>query len=137
MVPSLGFGWTIRIIAFLTLLLSLIPVAGMRSRFQPRTVRKLFDKTVLREPDYVLFTFATFFGYLGLYIPYFYIQLYSESNSLITDDLNFYLLAVMNAAGFFGRIVSLVFLIMDLVLTRFPGHWRLSRLYWTYQRLHT
>ena len=107
LVGRLHFGWTSRIIAFIMLFLCILPVLGMRIRMKSPAVRRLFDSAAWRDPEFTLYAIALFVGYIGMYIPYFYIQLYCVEQGIITGSLNFYLLPIVNAAGFFGRIVSL------------------------------
>lgn len=104
LINKLHFGWTIRVLAFIMLVTCLPPVLGMRQRVKPPAVRRLFIASALREPEFTLYALATFVGYSGLYIPYFYIQLFCIEKGIITGSLNFYLLPIINAACFFGRI---------------------------------
>ena len=78
----------------------------MRMRLKPPAVRRVFESKAWRDPEFSLYAFALFVGYAGMYIPYFYIQLYCIEKDIITSELNLYLLPIINAAGFFGRIVS-------------------------------
>ena len=64
--PSIGFGWTTRVIAFVMLGTSIAPLIVMRMRFVPPAVRRMFEPTAWREPPYVLWTFAITMGLLGL-----------------------------------------------------------------------
>ena len=88
------------------LFLCALPVLGLRMRMRPPAVRRVFDSTAWRDPEFSLYAVALFIGYVGMYIPYFYIQLYCIEQGIITGTLNFYLLPIINATGFFGRIVS-------------------------------
>lgn len=45
--------------------------------------------------------------YAGMYVPYFYIQVFAQEKRLITGNLEQYLLPIVNAAGFPGRLVRL------------------------------
>lgn len=40
-----------------------------------------------------------------MYIPFYYIETYSISHSIVSPNLGFYLLAIVNASSVFGRIV--------------------------------
>lgn len=82
----------------------LIPVATMRMRCRPKEARRLFDKRALREGPFVLWAGYLFISLLGLYLPSFFIQLYGLR--FMDASLAFYLLPVLNAGSFFGRIVS-------------------------------
>lgn len=59
---------------------------------------------------FTFFACAMFFGFLGLYIPFFYVQLYSIEHAIVDTSLVFYLVPLLNAASLFGRIVG------DLIL---------------------
>ncbi|KAH6705156.1 MFS general substrate transporter [Leptodontidium sp. MPI-SDFR-AT-0119] len=103
--PKIGFGWTTRVIAFMMLGTLTIPLAVMRAKVFPSTRRPLFDFKVLRNMPYVLFSLGEFFGFMGMYIPFYYITSYSLAKDIANPNLSFYLLAIINAASIFGRIV--------------------------------
>ncbi|KAF1978045.1 monocarboxylate transporter [Bimuria novae-zelandiae CBS 107.79] len=102
---TVGFGWATRAIAFIMLALTALPITAMEMRLKPPTIRRVFDISAWKEPHYYTFyAMALFVGYMGMYIPFFYIQVYCLENSIMTEDLGFYLLPIMNASGFFGRL---------------------------------
>ncbi|KAG0645050.1 Aspyridones efflux apdF [Hyphodiscus hymeniophilus] len=103
--PVIGFGWATRVIAFIMLATLAIPITVMRAKNFPSTRRPFIDTKVLREVPYVLFTFGEFCGFAGLYLPFFYIQTYAISKSIVSPNLGFYMLSFVNAGSFFGRIV--------------------------------
>ena len=136
LVDSVGFPWTCRAIASVLLFFSVLPIFALRSIVQPRVVRRFFDFKPFREAGFSLFTVGVAIAYLGLYVPYYWIQLYALDDILITEDFSFYLLALVNAASLIGRIVSLVlkhFLHLENVLTA-SDRWRASRLHRPSQR---
>lgn len=106
-VGSAGFGWATRSIAFVMLALSVVPIVGTKMRTKPPAARKVFDAAAWKEPHFTLYAISLFVGYMGMYIPFFYIQLYCLEKNIITGELNFYLLPILNASGLFGRLVSL------------------------------
>jgi MFS family permease len=53
----------------------------------------------------VLFTIGEFFGFMGMYVPFYYITTYSISQNIVSSNLGFYLLTLLNAGSVFGRIV--------------------------------
>jgi hypothetical protein len=112
LVDRSGFGWSTRIIAFVILATLIPPVLATRTRIKPPAARKLFISSTWKETRYTLFAVSFFMGYVGLYIPFFYIQLYCSEKSIITGEFNFYLLPIMNASGFFGRLVSSILTII-------------------------
>lgn len=77
----------------------------VRVRVRPAQRRKIVDWSAFREPAYVLFGAASFLTFVGLYYPFFYIQLYALDKRLMKEDLAFYLLSILNAASTFGRLL--------------------------------
>ncbi len=103
--PRIGFGWATRIIgliAFLTLGFTNIIT---RQRVLPATRRKLFDVSALREAPFMLCTAGLFFGFLGLYIPFFYITPYAHFKTGASTTLAFYLVPILNAGSILGRLL--------------------------------
>jgi predicted MFS family arabinose efflux permease len=66
--------------------------------------RKVFDFNAFRNRPFNIFAVASFAGFLGLYVPFFYIQQYSSSFAGVNENLAFYTLVVLNAGSVFGRI---------------------------------
>ncbi|RYP76614.1 hypothetical protein DL771_001683 [Monosporascus sp. 5C6A] len=118
--PAVGFAWATRVIAFILLGLSAIPVAFMRTRVPPPArKRAFFESQALRDGPYMVFTIAGVFAYLGLYVPYFYIQLFAirhgiaapgdaaVDSSPASDEASSsaYLVTVLNAGSILGRLL--------------------------------
>jgi MFS family permease len=103
--PRIGFGWATRVIAFIMLGTLMVPIAVMRAKVFPSTTRPLFDFQALRKVSFDLFCIGTFFGFMGMYIPFYYMSSYSISHGIVDANLGFYLLTILNAASVFGRIV--------------------------------
>ncbi|OBZ66964.1 Riboflavin transporter MCH5 [Grifola frondosa] len=105
-----GFAWGVRASAFLTLGLLVIANLSMTTRSThikgaaAAAGPKKSLKQVLNDGPYWLTNVGGFLAVLGLYIPYFYIQLFVSLHGL-SPSLAFYSLAIMNAASIFGRIV--------------------------------
>ena len=62
----IGFGWATRVIGFMALALLSISMSVMRVRVFPKEKRALFDLSAWKEPTFVFFTAAFFFGFVGL-----------------------------------------------------------------------
>ncbi|KAH8660939.1 major facilitator superfamily domain-containing protein [Tricladium varicosporioides] len=103
--PRIGFGWTTRAIAFMMLVTLLIPNLVMRAKVFPSTRRPLFDTKVLRSLSYDFFTIGAFFGFMGMYIPFYYITTFSIEKGIAGESLGFYMLALLNAGSVFGRLI--------------------------------
>jgi predicted MFS family arabinose efflux permease len=77
----------------------------MKVRVLPAKRRSLLDLRAFLIPAYTLQVFGFFIGFMGLYMPFFYAQVYALRNSITNPDLAFYLLAIMNSTSIFGRII--------------------------------
>ncbi|KAK3110941.1 hypothetical protein LTR53_014264 [Teratosphaeriaceae sp. CCFEE 6253] len=100
--PKLGYGWAVRVMAFVALATLAIPCAVITPRAKPPGRRKIFDAAILKEVPYELFNVATFFGFVGQYIPYFFIEQYAADHDL---DMAFYMLTFLNVGSIPGRIL--------------------------------
>ncbi|KAK3203221.1 hypothetical protein GRF29_112g563471 [Pseudopithomyces chartarum] len=105
LLPQIGFAWTTRVIGFIILGTMLIPNLVMRVRVLPAKSRSLFDLPAFKIPAYALMATGFFIGFMGLYMPFFYAQVYALTNHITNDNLGFYLLAIMNSTSVFGRII--------------------------------
>lgn len=101
----IGFGWAVRVIAFIVLATLLVSVSIMKTRLKPGKSRALLEPAAFKEIPFTLFTAGLFLTFIGLYIPYFYISAYGERMIFTSLDLSFDLLAIMNAGSVFGRII--------------------------------
>ncbi|KAL6708857.1 hypothetical protein ACN47E_002264 [Coniothyrium glycines] len=98
------FGWAVRILAFVmlaTLSLSLVVLKPHTSEKERKKV-PIFQATFLLDMPYTLFIFAYAFMVAGVYVPYFFIQSYALDLG-IDEGMTFNVVAIMNAATFFGR----------------------------------
>lgn len=103
--PRIGFGWATRVIGFIELATLLISIAVMRVRVLPASTRKLIDWSALRDLSWVAFVIGGFVGFMGIYVPFFYIQYFAITTHLTDENLGFYLLAILNSLSAFGRIL--------------------------------
>jgi predicted MFS family arabinose efflux permease len=77
----------------------------MKRRISPPAKRRLLELGAWKEPPYSLFALGGFLGFVGLYIPFFYISPYAIGKVGATGDLPFYYVSILNAASTFGRII--------------------------------
>ncbi|KAI0032639.1 putative MFS monocarboxylate transporter [Vararia minispora EC-137] len=103
--PRIGFAWATRVIALIILVTLALAVALLRRRIVPAHKRKLIDATAFRDPGYVIFTLGLTVGFMGSYIPYYYISAYATSKTSASATLALYLVPILNAASVPGRIV--------------------------------
>ncbi|KAJ5887682.1 Monocarboxylate transporter [Penicillium taxi] len=100
---SLGFGWSVRIVGFIILFMVLIAMATVKERLPPRRGKVLLPAAFTHAP-YTLCTLGVLFMMWGLFTPFFYLPQYAQSHGM-ESDLSSYLLSILNAASFFGRII--------------------------------
>ena len=105
LLPQIGFAWTTRVIGFIILVTLAVPLAVIKVRVIPASKRKLVDWSAFTEPAYVLFIAGGLITFLGLYVPFFYIQGYAIATRITDTNLGFYLLPILNSASVAGRIV--------------------------------
>jgi MFS family permease len=110
LVGPLGFGWTIRVVAFMLLGILIIGNLTVKSRLPPSkrpfALKDFF--TPFAEPVFSLVTFASFLTYLGGFIPFAFIIVQARANGM-SASLSGYLVAIINASSTFGRIVPAYF----------------------------
>lgn len=101
---QLGFGWAVRISAFVCLACGAIATVTVSSRLPRRKPGPWIDVPSLKDTNYVIFVLGSGITCLGIFVPMYYIVQYAEG-SHISQTLSFGVLSVMNAGSVFGRIV--------------------------------
>ena len=98
LINEVGFGWTIRICAFLILALLIIANLTMRSRLPPNPHPLVLKSFVapFAEGPFLLFAVGSFFIFLTIFVPMNYINLQGEQSGMAVNTAN-YLLPVLNA----------------------------------------
>lgn len=106
LIPKIGFAWTMRTIAFMLLALLIVASLTVTSRLPPRPRALRF--AVFLEPftdmRFNLLTGSSFLFFMGLFIPINFIEVQAIADGM-SVRLAGYLLAVLNAASIFGRII--------------------------------
>lgn len=105
LIGQIGFGWSVRVLGFIALATLSVPNLIMKMRVKPPKARALFDKSVLTDWPFLIFTLATLIGFMGLYTMFFYLSYYAEANHITSTDMAFYLVPILNAASVFGRTI--------------------------------
>ncbi|EON98795.1 putative major facilitator superfamily transporter protein [Phaeoacremonium minimum UCRPA7] len=105
--PRIGFGWATRVIAFILLGISVIPVVFMKTRIPANKGKKrsFIDTSALRDVPYMLFVVGCFFGFLVLYVAFFYTQLFDVTHHLSSLDFAPYTVTMLNVGSVFGRVL--------------------------------
>ena len=105
LLPQIGFGWSVRVLAFMALGTTLISVSVIRVLSKPPKRRPVFDPTSLKEAPFSLFITAVGFGLMSLYIPTFYIQSFATDKQIGNSRLPAFILPILNTGGIIGRII--------------------------------
>lgn len=104
--PRVGFGWACRVIAFVLLALSTIPAVFLRTRVPASgQKRSMVDVSAFRDRPYVFLMLGSFFGFLTLYVAFFYIQLFAVRSGIGPASFSPYFVTLLNAGSVPGRVV--------------------------------
>lgn len=83
----------------------MIPLVCLRPIKYPCAPRRLFHVESFTDVPYVLFALGMLFGFMGISVVSFYIELYAASRANVSAQTGFFLLAIINAGSAFGRIL--------------------------------
>lgn len=99
LLPTIGFGWTVRIAAFIVLALLIIANLTVRSRIVPvpRPVKFTDYTSPFSETPFVMLMLASCCGFFAMFVPINYIVLEAQEDG-VSRDLAGYLLTILNAA---------------------------------------
>jgi len=101
--PHLSFGWTIRIIGFIMLILIIPACLAIKARLPPRK-GQFFLPEAFKQPKFLAIVGSVFLIMLGLFLPFFYLPSLAVQHRM-SSELSSYLLAILNGASFFGRVI--------------------------------
>ena len=105
LVPQVGFGWAVRVIAFIGLATNSVSLAVLRVRVMPPSRRAFVDLSMFRDSAYLIFCLSLFVCFLGLYVPIFYISPYATQTTSIPATVAFYLVPILMLGSGPGRVV--------------------------------
>lgn len=106
LIPRIGFGWSVRLLAFIALFSYSIAVLTIKARRPPRKIppiSKLLDFTAFQDPCYLFLALGSWLTIFSIFNPFFYLSLYG-SISYGTSNLTPYYLPILCAASILGRI---------------------------------
>ena len=109
LIQEVGYGWALRICAFLILALLVFGNLTVRSRLAPSPKPlKLYQYfKPLTEVPYLLTTIGSFLFYLGLFLPINYIQVQSTEYGM-SAHLASYMIPILNAARYITLSISVL-----------------------------
>ena len=100
---DIGFGWSVRICGFIMLPVLTFSCVAIRARLPPRS-SNFFLLSAFKDPIYDLIIASSFFLFVGMFIPLFYIPtygVYRGMNPKLASNLS----AILNSASILGRII--------------------------------
>ncbi|KAL1900681.1 hypothetical protein Sste5346_002406 [Sporothrix stenoceras] len=104
LIISIGFGWAVRVMGFMMLATLIIAIAVMKPRLPPRKSGPLINYEALRDPIFAMWLVAIVFSFIGLYVPFFYVEQYATNIGIDATTAS-YMLIIINAASIPGRVV--------------------------------
>ncbi|KAK0105967.1 hypothetical protein ONS95_004476 [Cadophora gregata] len=107
LIPKVGFGWAMRIAAFLILFLLILAILTVKSRFAPNK-QHLSRKQMMApfcEPVFIALNAGLCLFTFGMFVPINYLVVEATSRGM-SPDLAHYLVAMFNAASLFGRLLT-------------------------------
>ncbi|KAJ9116415.1 hypothetical protein QFC22_004857 [Naganishia vaughanmartiniae] len=113
LIPRIGFGWSMRVIFFIEIVMLTIAWFTIRTRLPPAIdVRdkskggwkqvKWIDIHAFKNPAYTMIVIGFGLVVFGLYTPFTYMDVFTSHYKI---PANGYFLSIMNAASMFGRIL--------------------------------
>ena len=109
LVPSIGFSWAVRVLAFVSLFFGIVSIATLRNKLSPKKDRQLSFTKFLHDKSLVLYASGLFIVLIALYIPAVYISSYSLQNHITGPNFAFYLVPTLQASNILGRLVPTFF----------------------------
>ncbi|PQE30052.1 major facilitator superfamily transporter protein [Rutstroemia sp. NJR-2017a WRK4] len=105
LLPTVGFGWTLRAIGFIQFGTLALALVVLRPRLVPKAAQDLVDWSAFRTLEFNFFILGSFFSFLGVFFGFFYLSAYARNilGLPYTESLN--LLLVLNGIGFIGRLL--------------------------------
>ncbi|KAG2010418.1 monocarboxylate permease [Coprinopsis cinerea AmutBmut pab1-1] len=101
---SVGYGWGVRVCGLISALGCVASAFMVTTKYPPQGKSiPFFDLKSILDLKFALLVIGCCFVALGLFAPFFFIVEYARHLS-IPNTTAFYVLAVMNAGGVFGRI---------------------------------
>ncbi|CAM1504921.1 Fc.00g025120.m01.CDS01 [Cosmosporella sp. VM-42] len=100
---SLGFGWSVRIIGFIIMPFMAFASMTIKARLPSRTTT-FWMPEAYKQMRFNLLILSLFFVFFGMFTPLFFMPTYAVTRGM-SPTLAGYLLAILNAASTFGRII--------------------------------
>ncbi|EKG09051.1 hypothetical protein MPH_13961 [Macrophomina phaseolina MS6] len=104
LLPTIGFGWTMRAIGFIQFGTLSIALSFINTRVPPRLSGSLIDWPAFKEVEYSLYAIGSFLTFTGAFVPFFFLATYARDIRGLSYPASLNLLLVLNGVGILGRL---------------------------------
>jgi MFS family permease len=107
---NLGIEWSFRILGFICLFSNIIACICVKDKESAkkkkgeRSLSAIFDFSVMKDTNFLLWTCASVISLMGYFVPYFFLPAYATYLNLSRSEGSS-LIAIMSASSFIGRLL--------------------------------
>ncbi|EEU39598.1 uncharacterized protein NECHADRAFT_44133 [Fusarium vanettenii 77-13-4] len=105
LLPSVGFPWAIRAIAFVQLGTLGVAACFLKSRIPPRRSGPLVEWSAFKELEYSFYVLGSFMAFWGVYFAFYYLAAYARDVLGVSFTKSLDVLLVLNGTGAIGRVI--------------------------------
>ncbi|KAI8717950.1 Mur-ligase-M domain-containing protein [Fusarium sp. LHS14.1] len=105
LLPSVGFPWAIRAIAFVQLGTLGVAACFLKSRVPPRRSGPLVEWSAFKELEYSFYVLGSFMAFWGVYFAFYYLAAYARDVLGVSFTKSLDVLLVLNGTGAIGRVI--------------------------------
>ncbi|KAI8668373.1 hypothetical protein NCS55_00862700 [Fusarium keratoplasticum] len=105
LLPSVGFPWAIRAIAFVQLGTLGVAACFLKSRIPPRRSGPLVEWSAFKELEYSFYVLGSFMAFWGVYFAFYYLAAYARDVLGVSFTRSLDVLLVLNGTGAIGRVI--------------------------------
>ncbi|KAF2095842.1 putative MFS monocarboxylate transporter [Rhizodiscina lignyota] len=105
MLPTVGFAWTIRTMAFLQMALAIISCIVLKPRLPPRKSGPMVEWAAFKELPYTLYTIASFLYFWSVYVGFFFVGTFANNILHTNTATGINILIALNGVGTPSRLV--------------------------------
>ena len=87
------------------LVTELLALSMMRVRSIPGARRAIMQISALKEAPFAVYAISILLAYMGMYIPFFYVQSYALAHKIMSSNDVANLLVTMNCGSWLGRVI--------------------------------
>ena len=105
LLPKLGFGWTMRTLAFVSTGCLTICNILARPRVPPRKTGPIIELAAFKEMQYSLFATGIFLTFWGVYFAFYYLSSFGVDIIEISQSESLNMVLILSGLGIIGRPV--------------------------------